>query len=80
MVYNTLSLHWLDKDWKRRGYAKNVHLIIDFDNHTYRYLVNFNIPSFGANRIEVKRQSDIDDYVKYLKAYDFKEVDEMIER
>lgn len=82
LVCNTLSLHYIDKNWKRsgRGYANNVHLIIDFDNHRYRYIVNYSMPSFGANRIEVKRKSDIDDYVKYLKAYDFVETNEEILR
>lgn len=80
MIYNTLSLHYIDKHWKHRGYANNVHLIVDFDHHVYRYLVNYGMPSFGANRIEVKRKSDIDDYVKYLKAYDFKETQEEIIR
>ena len=82
VVCNTISLHYMDKDWMRsgRGYANNVHLIVDFENHRYRYLVNYSVPQFGANRIEVKRKSDIEDYVKYLKAYDFIETDELIRR
>ncbi len=81
MVNNTLSLHYLDKNWQKRGYANHIHLIVDYDNKVYRKLINFNIPNFGRdNIIEIKHKSDIDDYIDHLKAFGFKETDEEIVR
>jgi len=37
-------------------------------------------PSFAPGQIEVKRKSDIDDYVKQLKKYGFTETNEEIIR
>lgn len=81
MINNTLSLHYLDKNWQKRGYANHIHLIIDFDAKVYRKLVNFGLPNFDRqNIIEVVRKSDIDDYVEHLKAFGFTETKEEIVR
>ena len=77
----TLSLHWMDKNWKSRGYAKHRHLIIDMDAKVYRQLENYGEPDFNRpNIIEVVRKSDIDDYVKHLQATGFRETEEEIIR
>lgn len=71
---STLSLHWMDKNWKCRGYAKHKHLIIDMDAKVYRLLENYGVPDFNrANIIEVVRKSDIYDYAKHLQSIGFKE-------
>lgn len=69
----TISLHYLDKNWAKsgKGCADNIHLIVDFDNKVYKYVKNCCTPSFEPGHIEVKRKSDIDDYVKYLEKYGF---------
>lgn len=68
-------LFWIDKNRKKNGRtANNYNLIVDMDNKTYKQFVN---PFYGYDRtedIEVKRKSDIVDYVEYLKLNGFKEV------
>ena len=78
---NIFSLHWLDKNWRGRGYANHRHLIIDTDNRVYRFCVNYVMPNFNRpDTIEVVRKSDIDDYVKHLQAMGFSETEEEIIR
>ena len=68
-------LFWIDKNWKRNGgVANNYNLIVDMENKTYKVFIN---PYYAYNRaedIEVKKKSDIMDYVEYLKLNGFKEV------
>lgn len=81
MNNNTLSLHYIDKNWQKRGYAKHIHLIIDYDKKVYRKVENYMLPDFTAyNHIEVKRKSDIEEYIQYLDFMGFKETDEEIVR
>ena len=78
---NTFSLHWIDRNWKSRGYAKHRHLIIDTDAKVFRALENYAVPDLERmNAIEVKRKSDIDHYIKHLQAIGFKETEEEIIR
>lgn len=81
---NTLSLHWIDKNWERsgRGYAKNLHLIIDFDGKRYRFLENYCMPDFEEpNRLEVIRKSDLIAYARdFLEPNGFVETKEEILR
>ena len=68
-----LHLFWLDKNWQERGYANNYNLIVDMENKMYKVYTN---PFYAYNRpedIEVKKKSDITDYVEYLKINGFKE-------
>lgn len=54
--------------------ANNYNLIVDMENKTYKVFIN---PYYAYNRaedIEVKKKSDIMDYVEYLKLNGFKEV------
>ena len=71
-----IHLFWIDKNWKRNGgAANNYNLIVDMENKTYKVLIN---PYYAYNRaedIEVKKKSDIMDYVEYLKLNGFKEVE-----
>lgn len=78
---NTFSLHWIDKNWKNRGYAKHRHLIVDTDARVYRQLENYGEPDFNKlNIIEVVRRSDIEDYIKHLQGVGFSETEEEIIR
>ena len=61
-----LHLFWIDKRWQERGYAKNYNLLVDMDNKTYKIYENPFYDYHKPEDIEVKRKSDIDDYVKYL--------------
>ena len=42
--------------------------------------MNFKIPSFNCNRIEVMRKADIDDYINYLDTMGFEKTDDEILR
>ena len=62
-----IHLFWIDKRWRERGCANNYNLIVDMENKTYKVYTN---PFYAYHRnedIEVKRKSDITDYVEYLK-------------
>lgn len=62
-----IHLFWIDKNWKRNGGVANNY-------KTYKVFIN---PYYAYNRaedIEVKKKSDIMDYVEYLKLNGFKEV------
>ena len=69
-----IHLCWVDKNWKSRGYANNYHLIVDMEQKKYRTYTNTYSNCNHPDDIEVKRKSDIVDYIKYLKANGFKEV------
>lgn len=67
-----LHLFWIDKNWEERGYAKNYNLIVDMENRTFKIYTN---PFYDYNKredIEVKKKSDITNYVEYLKENGFK--------
>lgn len=60
-----IHLFWIDKNWKKNGRTtNNYNLIVDIENKTYK-----------VEDIEVKKKSDIVDYVEYLKLNGFKEVE-----
>lgn len=73
-----LHLYWLDKNWQAvgRGCAQNYNLIVNMEDKTYKVFVN---PFYGYRHpedIEVKRKSDIVDYIGYLKENGFAEISE----
>lgn len=73
-----LHLYYLDRKWTKRGdCAHNYNLVVDLDNKTYKRYVS---PFYGyerSNDIEVKRKSDIIDYIEYLKGNGFVDTDEI---
>ena len=65
----------MDKNWKGRGYANHIHLTVNFTNKTYKKAINYTVPLFGHNSIEVKRKSEISEYIEYLeRIHGFKEI------
>ena len=63
-----LHLFWLDKNWKKRGdCANNYNLIVDMENKTYKVYTNAFYGYYHPENIEVKKKSDIEDYIEYLK-------------
>ncbi len=73
-----LHLFWIDKKWKKNGgCADNYNLIVDMGNKTYKLFVNPYYAYHRAEDIEVKKKSDITDYMKYLKENGFKEVEQI---
>lgn len=68
-----LHLFWLDKNWIQRGYAKNFNLLVDFEHKTFKVYENPFLNYTSRDDIEVKKKSDIDDYIKYLKQNNFEE-------
>lgn len=68
-----LHLYWLDKNWQSRGYANNFNLIIDMDKKTYKVYTNPYMAYYKPEDIEVKKKSDITDYIEYLKKNGFTE-------
>lgn len=72
-----LHLFWIDKNWQERGYANNYNLIVDMENKTYKVYINSFYAYHRAEDIEVKKKSDITEYVEYLKENGFIEVTEI---
>ena len=73
-----IHLFWLDNNYKKTGRtANNYNLIVDMRNKTYQQFVNPFYGYYKAEDIEVKRKSDIVDYIKHLKANGFKEVEKI---
>lgn len=70
-----IHLFWIDKNWNKNGVANNYNLIIDMENKTYKTFVNPFYGYYKTEDIEVKRKSDIIDYVTYLKENGFKETE-----
>lgn len=71
-----LHLFWIDNKWKKNGgTANNYNLIVDMKNKVYKQFVNSFYAYSKPEDIEVKRKSDITDYVEYLKLNGFKKVE-----
>ena len=66
-------LFWLDKNWKKCGdCANNYNLIVDMENKTYKVYTNAFYGYYHPEDIEVKKKSDIEDYIEYLKKNGFR--------
>jgi hypothetical protein len=71
-----LHLFWLDKNWKKRGdCANNYNLIVNMENKTYKVYTNAFYGYYHPEDIEVKKKSDIEDYIEYLKENGFTEME-----
>lgn len=70
----TLHLYWLDKNWKSKGEANHYNLVVDLEDGTYEVYINSFCGYTNLNDIEVRRKSDIMDYIKHLKAEGFKDI------
>lgn len=73
--YMRLHLFWIDSKWKKKGCADNYNLIVDMEKKVYKVYVNPFLAYHRPEDIEVKRKSDIVDYVEYLKQNGFMEVE-----
>lgn len=75
-MVNDMKLHlfWLDKNWKKKDCADNYNLIADMKNRTYKIYINSFYGYYRTEDIEVKKKSDIIDYIEYLKENGFEEV------
>ena len=73
-----IHLFWLDKKWKENGCcADNYNLIVDMESRTYKFYINPYYGYYRAEDIEVKRKSDILDYMEHLKKNGLTEVTEI---
>lgn len=71
-----IHLFWIDNNYKKTGRtANNYNLIVDMRNKTYKQFVNPFYGYYNPEDIEVKKKSDVVDYVEYLKLNGFKEVE-----
>lgn len=76
LIYMRLHLFWLDKNWKKRGdCANNYNLIVDMENKTYKVYTNAFYGYYHPEDIEVKKKSDIEYYIEYLKRNGFTEME-----
>lgn len=76
LIYMRLHLFWLDKNWKKRGdCANNYNLIVDMENKTYKVYTNAFYGYYHPEDIEVRKKSDIEDYIEYLKRNGFTEME-----
>lgn len=71
---NQLHLYWIDKTWRARGYAKNLHLKINFEDKTYCTYTNSLFVFEEKEDIQAHNKKDILDYVEYLKTLGFNDV------
>ena len=72
MRNKTLVLWWYDINWKKKGEAKHLVCAIDYAESLFRVKETCVIPQ-GLNCIEVKRKSDLTDYIATLKKIGFLE-------
>ncbi len=67
-----LHLYWKDSRWQEeRRTANNYNLIVDMENKTYKVFINPYIAYWHLEDIEVKKKSDIEKYVEYLRKNGF---------
>lgn len=71
----SIDLYYNEKNWKQRGYGKNIHLIIYYNLKKFRYLTNTRAEGMISNSVQVLRKGDIDEYVKDLEAEGFSRID-----
>lgn len=62
-----IHLYRLDKNWKKKGVAENLNLIVNYEFKTYKMYINSFYGYDGKDSIEVKKKSDIFDYMETLK-------------
>lgn len=78
VIIMELHLYYLDRKWTKRGdCAHNYNLVVDLDNKTYKIYVSPFYEYERSSDIEVKRKSDIMDYIEYLKENGFVDTDEI---
>ena len=76
LIYMRLHLFWLDKNWNKRGdCANNYNLVVDMENKTYKVYTNAFYGYYHPDDIEVKKKSDIEDYIEYLNKNGFTEME-----
>ena len=71
-----LHLFWRDMNWQTKSCADNYNLVVYMEDKTYKVFIN---PFYAYHRpedIEVKRKSDIKEYIEYLKQNGFTEIGE----
>lgn len=66
-----LELYWYDKNWKQREEGRNAHLIIDYNNKTYKYITSYVLQGYDYNAVKVGRKLDLLEYMKNLDAEGF---------
>lgn len=67
-----LHLYWIDSRWKvERRTANNYNLIVDMENKTYKVFINPYLLYDKPEDIEVRKKSDIEKYVDYLRKNGF---------
>lgn len=71
-----LHLYYLDKGWKKseKGCADNFNLVVDMENKKFHTFTNPFYGYYAAKDIEVKRKSDIIDFIEELKKNGYEEV------
>lgn len=68
-------LFWLEPEqkWKSRGYANNLHLIVNYDKKTYSLKTEMIYPRNSDNEIVVCNKGCLKNYVGYLKKFGFQD-------
>lgn len=63
-----------EKQWIARGYAKNLFLFVDYETRSFELVISYcYIIDSRLNNIEVKRKSEIYDYISFLLNEKFKD-------
>ena len=69
-----ICLWWFDTNWVKKGAAEHVVVFVDFEKTAFTSYTTYIVPS-GVNAIEVKRKTDLTDYVKLLENAGFKRIE-----
>ena len=71
----SIDLYYNEKNWKKRGEGRNVHLIVYYNNKKFRYIINTKAEGMVTNNVEVARKGDLTKYVKTLEGEGFSRID-----
>lgn len=72
-----LHLYYIDNSWKKNHTAaKNFNLLVDFERKVYKTYTNPYYGYYNPEDIEVKKKSDIKNYIEYLEMMGFRNINE----
>ena len=63
-----IHLVWLEPDSRY-----SLHLFVNYERKSYEYIKSYRTTWNDTSLVKVKRKSDINDYIKYLKSEQFVE-------
>ena len=71
MLDKMICLWWFDTNWKSKGAAEHLVVVIDFEHKIIKKNITYGEPS-GLKCLEVKRKTELTEYVNALEKRGFK--------